>query len=104
MKMDIAALIIASMALVFSIMALPTVFQMFFGKPNFRAEFGEFRDNGRRDLRFLIWNEPITNSLLKMLGVIRTPAEVTAEFSVERLSGEIVKTKIRNYSPLISEE
>jgi hypothetical protein len=80
--MDLAALIIGSLALVISIMALPTVFQMFGGAPKLAISFDNAEHESARILRCYISNEPISSRLLKAMKVYRMPTDISVHFSI----------------------
>jgi hypothetical protein len=80
--MELAALIVASIALIFSGMALPTVFQMFWGGPQLRFGFNEIDGTEGRRLYCDISTAPVENWVLKRLGVRREPAIITAQFRI----------------------
>jgi hypothetical protein len=88
--MDFAALIISVVALVISIMTLPTAFQMICGKPKIRVKFEKTILNEMTLLRSYLWNEPVKNRFIRSLGVTREPVEVSASISVEKSTGELV--------------
>jgi hypothetical protein len=100
-KLDLAALIVALVALGVSFMSLPTVFQMFCGRPKLRVEFEKSRLGDLTALRCHIWNDPIQSRFLRFIGVIRTPVDLSASFSIERTSGELVAPLV---IPIISSE
>ena len=77
-------------ALAISVMTLPTVFQMFGGKPKIRVEFEKTILDELTVLRCHIWNQPVRNRVLRRLRVVREPVEISVSFSVERTSGELV--------------
>ena len=84
-----AGVIIGSIAFVVAIMALPTVLQMMCGRPRIRLDLGLDKIDSGIALQCTIWNEPITNKLLRALRVRRMVAEdVTAVFDIKRLGGE----------------
>jgi hypothetical protein len=78
--MEFAALILGIIALIFSVMALPTVFQMFWGRPCVRIEFSSFESP--KKLFCELHSVPITNRFLWRLGVRRESAIVSADFTI----------------------
>ena len=72
-----AAFIISVLALVVALMALPTVFQMVFGKPRLKIHSKEYHNRG---LYCLIQNLQTSNKFLKSIGVKRDAVE---ELNVE---------------------
>ena len=84
--MVVAAFTISVIALVLAIIALPTVFQMVWGRPNVDVIFTDSKDkrNQRKYLHCQIVNLPLENRLLQRFGVYRRPIDdVHAFFSVE---------------------
>lgn len=82
----VAAFTISVIALVVAIIALPTVFQMVWGRPNVDVIFTDSKDkrNQRKYLHCQIVNLPLENRLLQRFGVYRRPIDdVHAFFSVE---------------------
>jgi hypothetical protein len=81
-KMALAGLIIAIIALIISIMPLPTVFQMFWGGPRIMANFSEIIQPDRKTLICQIVMLPISSVILRRLRVRREPAVISADFSI----------------------
>jgi hypothetical protein len=78
--MELAALIIGVVALIISMMALPTVLQMFWGRPRVRIDFSSW-DNPKRlvcELHYV----PITNPILWRLGVRRESSVISVYFNI----------------------
>ena len=107
------AFIISVIALAVAIMALPTVFQMIWGRPNIGVKFIDTTDKRahRKYLHCQIINYPIDNRLLQKLGVYRRPIDdVNIFFSVEDIeTHKMVVTDImatiyttQNAKPMIS--
>ncbi len=67
------ALIVAIIALVVAVMALPTVFQMIWGKPKLKIDYDNM--NGYR-LWIKLQNVPITNKFLAAMGVNRNSLDI----------------------------
>jgi hypothetical protein len=80
--MDVAALAIAILALVLSLMALPTVFQMWWGAPDIRVDFDVDHRNGTKYLKIGIRNEPVRSRVLRKLGVTRQAVPITAAYRI----------------------
>jgi len=70
--------IIGFIALVVGVMALPTIFQMIFGRPKLTFEADEFTGSDGKILLIAIQNQPVTNRLLRLMGVERDEGEITA--------------------------
>ena len=72
------AFIVASIALVVSLMSLPTAFQMFFGRPTIRFAFVPHQLS-QTPTQTVLWceitNPPLQNGVLRLLRVHRDPAE-----------------------------
>jgi hypothetical protein len=79
-KMELAALTIGTVALIISVMALPTALQMFWGRPRVRIEFSSWENPKRLvcELHYV----PIANPILWRLGVRREAAPVAAYFTI----------------------
>jgi hypothetical protein len=80
--MDVAALAISIFALAVAIVALPTVFQMFWGGPQVRFDFTEIDGSDGRRLDCQISSAPIESRILRRLGVRREPAIISAQFRI----------------------
>lgn len=92
------SLILSLIALGISIMTLPTVFQMFWGRPSLEVTLNEHQDMDIKALRCLIGNKPIGNRFLSLIGVIRQPTEILGQLTVsEAGSGKIIAGSIRMY-------
>jgi hypothetical protein len=87
--MELAALIIAILALGLGAMALPTVFQMFWGRPDIRAEFVETIDEHGKRLTCYLVNRPV-GVFLSKLGVRRDAGSVFADFVVREVGNDRV--------------
>ncbi|MDR3577201.1 MAG: hypothetical protein P4L50_25345 [Anaerolineaceae bacterium] len=78
-----ASFIIAVIALLVAIITLPTVIQMFFGKPKIDIiPHLHIGDNGYRTLRCYIANAPIKSKILRWMGIVRSDAEVGCDFAI----------------------
>ncbi|MFC1909629.1 hypothetical protein ACFLXD_07320 [Chloroflexota bacterium] len=79
-----AAFIISIVALVVALMALPTVAQMIWGKPNLSLDFEDRVGEGGKVMVCKIFNLPIKNRLLRKIGVRTTVAEgIIAHFEIK---------------------
>jgi len=88
--MILAALLVSIIALALAIVALPTVFQMFFGRPQLRIVFEETDiDIGRR-LECRIYNVAVQNRILKLIGVRRDQAVISTTFCVREAGSNVV--------------
>lgn len=88
--MELAGLIIGVIALVLAIIALPPVFQMFFGSPKIVLGTDAFTGGDGHILVVTIRNQP-TGRLLKLIGVTRETGDVHASFDIAKLgSNEII--------------
>jgi len=82
--MVLAAFVISIIALVVAIMALPTIFQMIWGKPKLMILFGVKEIPDGKILQCELVNPPIRNKLLKRLGIRRVTAEdIMGRFYIE---------------------
>jgi hypothetical protein len=81
-----AAIIIGVIALV---IAVPSAFQMIWGKPKITFDFRETDTELNRTLVCDIWNEPITDNILKILGVYRRSVVITADFQIYKAGTSI---------------
>jgi hypothetical protein len=81
-KMELAGLIIAIVALVISIMALPTALQMFFGRPRLWVDFQEMDSDIGKRVVCMIYNTSIQNRSLNKIGVKRDPAIISATYQI----------------------
>jgi len=77
--MEIAGLLIG----IIGLMALPTVFQMIFGRPRLSFWTDEFTGPDGRILLFAFKNEEVSNWLLRMLRVEREARDVQVFFNVQ---------------------
>ena len=80
--MELAGLIISIVALAISIMAFPTALQMFFGGPRLSVDFQEMDSDIGQRLVCMIYNIPIKNRALHMIGVKRDPAIISANYQI----------------------
>ena len=86
------ALIISICALVVAVMAPPTVFQMLYGKPKIKVNFG-----GEGQLiQCEIQNTPITNVILRKMGVTRAPIQdLSVTYWITQIGSQIaIDTRI----------
>ena len=89
-RMEIAALVVGSIAILMSGMALPAAFQMFWGGPLVRFGFSEYDAPEGRRLLCEISSVPIRNRLLQKCGVRREPAIISARFRIYEAGGNHV--------------
>ena len=94
------ALFAGIIALGLALMALPTVFQMIWGRPRMAIDYNIRELEGGRVLQCTIQNIPIRNKILRTLGVRRMPAEdIMAGFQIKECNTQqivfpLVVTKI----------
>ena len=113
--MSLYAFIISIFALVVAIMALPTLFQMIWGRPDIELIFWESIDERaqRKYLRCRIVNRPIKNCLLQKIGVYRRPSDdvhvlfsvrdtKTSKMVVTGIHAAIYTTQIGKLMPSVS--
>ncbi len=98
--MEFTNFIIGMIALVVGIvamvMAAPPFFQMIYGRPKIRIRFDSTVERGVNLLLCNIYNLPVTNFFLKMLGVTRSPTDVFASFDVrEHGTNKIIANSFR---------
>ncbi len=90
--MVVAAFTIALLALVVGVAALPTVFQMIYGRPKITLESCTTNLKVGLLLECNIWNEPINNKPLKVMRVHRMPAhDVTAYIEIKQAGTNEIK-------------
>jgi hypothetical protein len=89
--METAGFIVGIIALLVSIMAIPTILQMFFGRPRLTFEADDFTGPEGRILVLAIKNPPITNRFLRLMGVERESGDVIAFFDIQELgTGKLI--------------
>jgi hypothetical protein len=81
--MDVASLVIGVIALLVGLAAIPTIFQMFFGRPHLTFEADDFTGPEARILVLKIKNEPVKHPVLRLMGVERDAGDLTAFFDVQ---------------------
>jgi hypothetical protein len=81
-KMELAGIIIGTVALVFSVMALPSAFQMFWGRPRLGIEVSEANEPNGKRLFCQIFSVPVQSRILLRLGVRREAAVISATFEI----------------------
>jgi len=91
--METASLVIGVIALLVGIMAIPTILQMFFGRPRFTFEADDFTGPDGRILVLAIKNRPVTNRFLRLVGVEREAGDVIAFFDVQELGTGTILTR-----------
>jgi hypothetical protein len=80
--MEVAALVIGIIALLVSLVTLPSAFQMFWGGPKLYFDFLELDGSDVKRLYCSISSVPIQNRTLQRLGVRRESAVVSAKFRI----------------------
>jgi hypothetical protein len=102
--METASFVIGVIALVVGIMAIPTILQMFFGRPRLTFEADDFTGPEGRILIIAIKNQPVKNSFLRLIGVEREAGDIIASFGIQELgTGRIIAgsvTGLLNCVPL----
>jgi hypothetical protein len=84
----IAGVILGVLAIV---MAIPPLFQMFFGRPKLTFEADDFTGPDGRILVINAKNDPVRNRFLRWLGVERESTELLAFFDIQELgTGKIL--------------
>jgi hypothetical protein len=86
-ELDLIALILGIIGTVLGLVALPTVFQMFWGRPNITIDF-DSRDFGERHaevLRCRVFNSPVSGRLLRKMGITRSVAHIFVTFTVREV-------------------
>lgn len=90
--MVVAGFVIALLALVVAIAALPAVFQMIWGRPKITLESWTTNLKGGLLLECNIWNEPVNSKLLRIMRVNRMPAhDVTAHIEIKQAGTNEIK-------------
>jgi hypothetical protein len=88
---ETASFVIGIIALLVGIMAIPTILQMFFGRPRLTFEADDFTGSEGRILVLAIKNQPVTNRFLRLVGVEREAGDVIAFFDIQEMgTGRIV--------------
>ncbi len=89
--MEIASLVISIIALVVALMAIPTILQMFFGRPHLNFEADDFTGPEGKILVIAIKNLAVKSRLLRLMGVERETGDVNAFFDIQELgTGKII--------------
>jgi hypothetical protein len=83
--LDIASFVVGVIALAVGVMAIPTILQMFFGRPRLIFEADDFTGPEGRILVIAIKNPPITNRFLRFVGVERETGDVIVFFDIQEL-------------------
>jgi hypothetical protein len=73
------------LALVVAVMALPTVFQMLWGRP--KIDIGYSEEKEPSDVLFCTFDQPFVARWLRPLGVRRTPVEIQVTIAIEGQAG-----------------
>jgi hypothetical protein len=94
--MEVVALVLAILAVALGLMAIPPILQMIWGKPRITIAFTTHSRDGSKALTCSVSNPPVTNRLLKVLGVTRRAAVGTITgFSISEYgTGRIVVPNI----------
>jgi len=89
----VAALVVAVVALIF---ALPPLLQMMQGGPVIKIHFDATTEQDAQFLLCRVFNMPVRNLFLRMIGVARAPTEVFAVFDIrEHGTNKIVANSFR---------
>lgn len=89
--LEVAGFAVGVIALVVGIMAIPTILQMFFGRPHLTFEADDFTGPDGRILVLAIKNPPITNRFLRLVGVEREAGDIIAFFDIQELgTGKLI--------------
>ena len=83
--METASFVIGVVALLVGVLAIPTILQMYFGRPRLTFEADDFTGPDARILLIKIQNEPVKSKLLLLLGIEREPGGLLAFVSVQKL-------------------
>ena len=108
--METASFVISLFALGISALALPTLFQMYWGGPSVKMETNESHVENWRLLRIYIYQPRIKNKFMRKVGVLRQPTDVQVRYEVfENPTGKLVlpaqfpKLKTdREHAPLVT--
>ena len=96
MSIEEWALLLSVIALGISIMTLPTVFQMFGGRPSLETTLDEQQDGNSKVLRVKVANRQVKNRFLRLMGVVRESADIVGQLTVaEAGSGKIILESAR---------
>src|SRR5712691_5616336 len=89
---------IALVALVLALIALPTVFQMLWGRPQIEIRFLKHDIGNASALLCACHNRPISNRFFRALGVVRESADISVGFQIfdENMKkiGDVIETEI----------
>ncbi|MGC9953428.1 MAG: hypothetical protein ABSD21_04015 [Rhizomicrobium sp.] len=83
--LGIIGIVISVLALGLGLMALPTVFQMFFGRPDFDFGVDEFTGPDGKSLFITLRNKTTKSWFLKKIGVVRETGDIDASFNIRQL-------------------
>jgi hypothetical protein len=104
--METASFVIGVIALVVGIMAIPTILQMFYGRPKLAFEADDFTGPEGRILLIKITNQPVKNRFLRFVGVEREAGDLMGFFDIQELgTGRILirsVTGLLNCAPLLT--
>jgi hypothetical protein len=102
--LEVASFVIGVIALVVGIMAIPTILQMFFGRPHLTFEADDFTRPEGRILTIATKNQPVKSRFLRFVGVEREAGDLMAFFDIQELgTGRILVrsvTGLLNCAPL----
>jgi len=102
--MELAGFIVGVVALVVGTMAIPTILQMFYGRPRLTFEADDFTGPEGRILVLAIKNPPISNKFLRLVGVEREAGDIIGFFDIQELgTGRLIArtvTGLLNCAPL----
>ncbi|MGO9786668.1 MAG: hypothetical protein ACLPL5_07665 [Stellaceae bacterium] len=91
--MEVAGIVISVVALGLGLMALPTVFQMFFGRPKLDLGEDEYTGPDGKSLFITVKNRPIKNRFLKFIRVVREVGDVSAFFDIQQQGSNLFVAK-----------
>lgn len=89
--MATASLVISIIALGLGVLALPTVFQMWFGRPHIAVEYVQpVVDEPITTLRVALRNVRVSSRLLRKIGVVRSKAIIQGIYSITDERGKLL--------------
>lgn len=103
--MALVALIISIIALMVATLTLPTIFQMIWGRPKLMICFDVIEGDDSRFLVVRVYNQPIKNRFLRLLGVRTEAAEdvnarvIIKEYRSQKVISDVV-ADIKTYTGL----
>jgi hypothetical protein len=88
---EIASFVISLVALGIGLLSLPTIFQMYWGAPIITLETNKSHKEDWHVLRIYVQQPMVENKLMRRLGVLRQPTDVTVRYEViENPTGRLV--------------